>query len=84
MVDNVHTLLSRREHSIIVEGQRLGTVHIMEGTCCRLRFSVRNEQKRDTDMYMNTNMYIFTYKNMYVCVCVCLFFFFVVWCRVMS
>ena len=27
------TLLSRRTNSTIVEGQRLGTVHIMEGTC---------------------------------------------------
>ena len=27
------TLLSRREQSTIVEGHRLGTVHIMEGTC---------------------------------------------------
>ena len=26
-------LVSRMEHSTIVEGQRLGTVHIMEGTC---------------------------------------------------
>ena len=35
-----------REHSTIVKGQRLGTVHIMEGTCSRLRsFFVRNEQK---------------------------------------
>ena len=61
---------------------------------------VRNEQKRDTDMYVNTDMfmytyifiYIFTYKNIFrcvymcvcVCVCVCVFVFFVVWCRVMS
>ena len=36
-------LVSRMEHSTIVEGQRLGTVHIMEGTCSRLRFFfVRN------------------------------------------
>ena len=27
------TFLSRWEHSTIVEGQRLGTVHIMQGTC---------------------------------------------------
>ena len=31
-------LVSRMEHSTIVEGQRLGTVHIIEGTCSRLRF----------------------------------------------
>ena len=34
-------LVSRMEHSTIVEGQRLGTVHIMEGTCSRLRFCVK-------------------------------------------
>ena len=27
------TLLSRRTNSTILEGQMLGTVHIMEGTC---------------------------------------------------
>ena len=32
-------LVSRMERSTIVVGQRLGTVHIMEGTCSRLRFS---------------------------------------------
>ena len=46
------TLLSRMERSTIVEGQTLGTVHIMEGTCSRLRFFVRN---------MNTDMCIYTY-----------------------
>ena len=38
-VCHVHTLLLGRERSTIVEGQRLGTVHIMEGTCSRPRFS---------------------------------------------
>ena len=52
-------LVSRMEHSTIVEGERLGTVHIMEGPCSRLRFFVRKE-KNDTDMYM--------------CVYVCVFF----------
>ena len=46
------TLLSRMELSTIVEGQTLGTVHFMEGTCSRLRFFVRN---------MNTDMCIYTY-----------------------
>ena len=40
------------ERSTIVEGQTLGTEHIMEGTCSRLRFFVRN---------MNTDMCIYTY-----------------------
>ena len=50
------TLLSRMELSNIVEGQALGTVHIMEGTCSRLRFFVRN---------MNTDMCIYTYTYTY-------------------
>ena len=37
------TLLSRMELSTIVEGQTLGTVHIMEGTCSRLRFFFREK-----------------------------------------
>ena len=46
------------ELSTIVEGQTIGTVHIMEGTCSRLRFFVRN---------MNTDMctYTYTYISMY-------------------
>ena len=37
--------LSRREHSTTLEGQRLGAVHIMEGTCSKLFFFfVRKEQ----------------------------------------
>ena len=31
-------LVSGMEHSTIVEGQMLGTVHIMEGTCSKLLF----------------------------------------------
>ena len=38
-------LVSRVEHETVVEGRRLGTVHIMEGTCSRLRFFVRSEQQ---------------------------------------
>ena len=38
--------VSGMEHSTIVEGQRLGTVHIMEGACSRLRFFARNEQNK--------------------------------------
>ena len=48
-----------REHSTIVEGQRLGTVHIMEGSCSRLGFFVRN--------------ILYMYKNMCVHVCVSFF-----------
>ena len=53
------------ELSTIVEGQTLGTVHIMEGTCSRLRFFfVRN---MTTDMctytYTYTIMYTYIYKN---------------------
>ena len=59
------TLLSRRENSTILESQRLGTVHIMEGTF----FFV----------YIYTYIYKYMYKNM--CVYVCVFVFFVVWCR---
>ena len=40
--------------------------------------------KSDTDMCMNTDMYIYTYRYMYMCVYACVFVFFVVWCRVMS
>ena len=55
-------LVSRMEHSTIVEGQRLGTVHIMEGTCSRPCFSREMSKMSDMDMYM--------------CVYVCVFFFF--------
>ena len=60
-------LLSRRTNSsTILEGQVLGTVHIMEGTCSRLGFFVRN-------IYI----YIYKYKYMYIymCVYVCVFVF---------
>ena len=52
------------ELSTIVEGQTLGTVNIMEGTCSRLRFFVRN---MNTDMciytYTYTIMYTYIHKN---------------------
>ena len=79
--------------STIVEGQRLGTVHIMEGTCSRLCFYLRN---MNTDIYIYKYMYIFKYTKIYMCVyiytcactyawaCTCVSVFFVVWCRVMS
>ena len=58
------TLLSRMELSTIVEGHTLGTVHIMEGTCSRLRFFVRN---MNNDMciytYTYTIMYTYIHKN---------------------
>ena len=49
----LHFLLGR-EHSTIVEGRRLGTVHIMEGTCSRLRFFFRDK---------------YIYMCVYVCLC---------------
>ena len=66
------TLLSKMERSTIVEGQTLGTVHIMEGTCSRLRFFMRN---MNTDMciytYSYTIMYTYIYKKyMYIYICV--------------
>ena len=73
--------VSIMEHSTIVEGQRLGTVHIMEGTCSRLRFFVRNEHTM-TPRCTGTPPCTYTYRYMYMCVYVCVFFF--VWCRVMS
>ena len=85
MVCHVHTLLPGSELSTIVEGQRLGTVLIMEGTCSRLRFYMRN---MNTDMfiytYTCTYTYMYIYKDMktymcvyiYMCVYVCVFVFF--------
>ena len=35
----LHIFLLRREQTTIMKGQRLGTVHIMERACSRLRFS---------------------------------------------
>ena len=74
-------LVSRLEHATIVEGERLGTVHIVEATCSRLRFFVRN---------MNTDMCTYTYMYIYMCVYVCVFVFAslvgwlgVVWCGVL-
>ena len=49
VVCRVYTFLPRREHSTIVEGQRLGTAHIMERTCSRLPFLVRNCAKHVAD-----------------------------------
>ena len=37
------TLLSRRTNSTILEGQMLGTVHIMEGTCSKLLLFFRKK-----------------------------------------
>ena len=60
------TLLSRRTNSTILEGQMLGTVHIMEGTCSRDRFFVRN---MNTDFYTYTYTYtiMYTYIHEYTC-----------------
>ena len=62
--------VSRMEHSTIVEGQRLGTVYIMEGTCSGLRFFMRIEQK-----VTPTCTYTHTDTCACACTCVCVFFF---------
>ena len=65
------------ERSTIVEGQTLGTVHIMEGTCSRLGFFVRN---MNTDIYTFTIMYTYIYKKyMYKNKCVYAVGWLVVW-----
>ena len=46
-VCHFYTFLLGRGYSTIVEGQRLGTVHIMEGTCSRLRFFVKYYSARN-------------------------------------
>ena len=60
----------------ILEGQMLGTVHIMEGTCSRLGFFVRNIF---IYIYIYKYTYTYTYKYkcmyMYMCVYVCVFVF---------
>ena len=71
--------VSGMEHSTIVESQRLGAVHIVECTCSRLVFFRVVWAKNDTDMYMNTDMFIYTCERTRAS-----FFFFVLWCRVMS
>ena len=72
------------ELSTIVEGQMLGTVHIMEGTCSRLGFF------REKYLYTNIQIHIHVHLHVHiqiqihvhlhvrVRVCLC---FFVVWCR---
>ena len=47
------------EHSTIVEGQRPGTVHIMEGMCSRLGFFVRN-------IYIYIYIYIYKYIQIHI------------------
>ena len=53
-------------YSTIEEGQRLGTVHIMEGTCYRLGFFVRNIY-----IYMYTRTHTCTNTCTFPCACTC-------------
>ena len=76
----LHFLL-RREHSTIVEGQRLGIVHIMEGTFLR---DIYIYTYKYTNIYKYMYKYMYIYMCVYVCMYVCVFVFYVVWCRVMS
>ena len=77
--------LSRMELSTIVESQALVTLHIMDGTCSRLRIQIQILMQILTytygvhvdctgthtmDRYMKTYMY--TYIYVYVCVFFCL------------
>ena len=82
-VCHVYTLLLGRGYSTIVEGQRLGTVHIMEGTCSRLRFFVRIFIFTYTHTHTHTRTHTYANTCTKTCACACVFFF-VVWCRVMS
>ena len=66
------TLLSRMELSTIVEGQRLGTVHIMED---RVPDYVYRYRYSYTYTYTYTYTYIYMYTCIYVYVCVFVFFF---------
>ena len=79
VVCHIHTLLCRRERSTIVEGQMLGTVYIMEGTCSRLCFLLRN--MRHVHIHIQIQIRIHVYIHVRVRVCLC---FFVAWCHVMS
>ena len=47
------------ELSTIVEGQTLGTVHIMEGTCSRLRFFFREKyEHRHVHIHIRIHNYV--------------------------
>ena len=80
--------LSRRTNSsTILEGQMLGTVHIMEGTCSRLGFFVRNihiyiyifiQIHIHVHLHVHIQIQIHVHSHVRVRVCLC---FFVVWCR---
>ena len=86
VVCHVHTLLLARELSTIVEGQGLGTVHIMEGACSTMCFLEKYEHQHvhfHIHIHIQIHVY-FMYVYIHMCVYVCVFVFFVVWCRVMS
>ena len=53
-----HVFFLKRKHSTIVEGQRLGTVHIMEGTCSRLRFFVKKYEHRHVHIHIHIHNYV--------------------------
>ena len=70
------TLYQDGQNSTILEGQMLGTVHIMEGTCSRLGFFVRNiDFFKYTYTYTYTYTYKYKYMYIYMCVYVCVFVF---------
>ena len=60
------TLLARRDHSTILEGQRLGTVHIIEVTCSRLRFFLEKYEHRHVHVHIHINNYVHTFIKIHV------------------
>ena len=70
-------LLSRRTNSsTILEGQMLGTVHIMEGTCSRLGFFVRKIYifQIHIHVHLHVHIQIQIHVHLHVRVRVCVFF----------
>ena len=70
-----------RENSTIVEGQRLGTVHIMEGTCSGLRFFreciyIHIHIHVHVHMHVHIQIHVHIHVLIHVRVRVCLCFFF--------
>ena len=72
-----------------LEGERLGTAHIMEGTCSRLRFFVRDmntDMNIYTSIHIHIQIHVFTIVRVqFSCACTCVSLsVFALWCRVMS
>ena len=71
-------LATGMEHSTIVEGQRLGTVHIMEGICSRLVFFVIYIYiyiYKYIQIHLHVHIHIQIHVPLHVRVRVCLCFF---------